>query len=177
MTLFIMTYIGSPHIYYGDEVGMWGALYQGAHKPMVWDALTYENEVQTYLQVPHETDSVEVDHDMVAFYRTLTSIRNNYEVIRLGDFETLLTDDVNKIYAFKRSYKKCEAVVILNNDEDSHQVVLELEKGKWRDVLNNEKFKVTKNGNLSAQIGKRWGRILLSKHCYYTDDDDLEMDD
>jgi glycosidase len=166
MTLFIMTYIGSPHIYYGDEVGMWGALYQGAHKPMVWDDLTYENEVQSYSQDLHDPDSVEVDYDMLAFYRNLTRIRNNYEVVRLGDFETLLTDDVKKIYAFKRSYKKCKAVVILNNDEVSHQVVLDLEKGKWRDVLNDEEFKVNKNGDLLVEVGKRWGKILLSKHCY-----------
>jgi hypothetical protein len=84
----------------------------------------------------------------------------------LGDFETLLTDDVNKIYAFKRSYKKCETVVILNNDEDSHGVVLDLEKGKWRDVLNNETFKVKKNENLVVDVGSRWGRILLGKHCH-----------
>ena len=35
-----MTYRGAPMIYYGDEVGMWGADDPHDRKPMIWDNLT-----------------------------------------------------------------------------------------------------------------------------------------
>jgi glycosidase len=37
MALFKFTYIGAPYIYYGEEVGMWGANDPDCRKPMIWD--------------------------------------------------------------------------------------------------------------------------------------------
>ena len=44
---FQMTYRGAPMIYYGDEVGMWGADDPHDRKPMIWDDLKYDDEVIT----------------------------------------------------------------------------------------------------------------------------------
>ena len=38
------TYVGAPHIWNGDEVGMWGADDPDDRKPLVWSDLTYEVE-------------------------------------------------------------------------------------------------------------------------------------
>ena len=38
------TYVGAPHIWNGDEVGMWGADDPDPRKPMVWADLKYEDE-------------------------------------------------------------------------------------------------------------------------------------
>ncbi len=43
--IFQMTYLGAPMIYYGDEVGMWGATDPCCRKPMIWDDLKYVDEV------------------------------------------------------------------------------------------------------------------------------------
>ena len=40
-----MTYIGAPMIYYGDEVGMWGANDPCNRKPMFWKELNYEKDL------------------------------------------------------------------------------------------------------------------------------------
>ena len=45
MIIFQMTYVGAPTVYYGDEVGMWGANDPDCRKPMVWDDLEYADEV------------------------------------------------------------------------------------------------------------------------------------
>ena len=42
---FQILYRGAPMIYYGDEVGMWGADDPHDRKPMIWDDLVYDNEV------------------------------------------------------------------------------------------------------------------------------------
>ena len=39
-----MTYVGAPMIYYGDEVGMWGANDPDCRKPMIWQEMVYEDE-------------------------------------------------------------------------------------------------------------------------------------
>ena len=44
------TYIGAPHIWNGDEVGMWGADDPDERKPMVWSDLRYEDEVAASLR-------------------------------------------------------------------------------------------------------------------------------
>ena len=38
-------FIGTPFIYYGDEVGMWGADDPDCRKPMIWDEFIYDDEV------------------------------------------------------------------------------------------------------------------------------------
>jgi cyclomaltodextrinase len=45
MALFQFTYVGAPMVYYGDEVGMWGANDPDCRKPMVWEELEYADEV------------------------------------------------------------------------------------------------------------------------------------
>ena len=38
------TYVGAPHLWNGDEVGMWGADDPDDRKPLVWSDLSYEDE-------------------------------------------------------------------------------------------------------------------------------------
>ncbi|MDH5433765.1 MAG: glycoside hydrolase family 13 protein, partial [Gammaproteobacteria bacterium] len=40
-----MTYVGAPMIYYGDEVGMWGANDPDTRKPMLWPDIHYVDEI------------------------------------------------------------------------------------------------------------------------------------
>src|SRR3990170_80454 len=47
IAVFQMTYRGAPMIYYGDEVGMWGADDPHDRKPMIWDELKYDDEIIT----------------------------------------------------------------------------------------------------------------------------------
>jgi len=54
VTLFQMTYAGSPLINYGTESGMWGAD-PDAFKPMLWPEIVYEDE-QRPLQILSEID-------------------------------------------------------------------------------------------------------------------------
>ena len=46
------TWVGAPHIWYGDEVGMWGPDDPGPRKPMVWADLEYEDEASDPLGRP-----------------------------------------------------------------------------------------------------------------------------
>ena len=82
-----MTYVGAPMVYYGDEACMWGGTDPCCRKPMVWEDLTYSDEV--YLpdgskkEVP---DKVEFNKDLFNHYKKLIKIRNDNIAHSTGRF-------------------------------------------------------------------------------------------
>lgn len=131
--LFQMTYVGAPMVYYGDEVGMWGANDPCCRKPMVWDDLVYEPETT----LPDGTrrpspDTVEVDARLREHYRRLIGIRNRHPALRTGDYTTELVDDERSVYAFSRAADSDTLIVALNNSGSPQHVSLRLPSaGPW----------------------------------------------
>ncbi|HXG67752.1 MAG TPA: glycoside hydrolase family 13 protein, partial [Blastocatellia bacterium] len=161
--IFQMTYLGAPMIYYGDEAGMWGANDPDCRKPMVWEDMDYAPE--RYLpdgSIRETPDEVAFDRDLFAHYRKLIHIRNAAPALQLGDYETLLTDDANQIYAFSRTYENQRAVVVINNSDREQTTHLALgASGDPVDVLNgNQEVRLYK-GKTTLRIGAKWARILI----------------
>ncbi len=108
-----MTYIGAPMVYYGDEVGMWGADDPTNRKPMLWkDLEPYEN--------PGENRVLDEQLD---FYRRAITLRVGEEALRRGDFRTLLADDREDVWAFERSIPGGDTIVVVLNAGDKPQSV------------------------------------------------------
>ena len=162
--IFQMTYLGAPMVYYGDEVGMWGANDPCCRKPMIWDDLTYEPESQLPNGSQRETaDSVTPNHDLFAHYQTLITIRKASPALQKGDFTTLLADDEKEVFVFKRKFAGETAVVSINRSSKEQTIALEhLEDGSWADKLNGEDF-VVENGRITIQIAPQWGAILINR--------------
>lgn len=165
MAVFQMTYVGAPMIYYGDEVGMWGANDPCCRKPMVWSDLTYSNEVflPDGSKAPGRGDEVRADGDLYNFYKKIIAIRKSSAALKTGDFQTLLTDDKNALYAFLRTQGSQKVAVVINRG--GKPVLAELQLGQPGDAvdrLNNDRaFKIGKNGNLSVPVGAGEARILF----------------
>ncbi|MFA7710888.1 MAG: glycoside hydrolase family 13 protein [Candidatus Neomarinimicrobiota bacterium] len=100
---FQFTYIGAPYIYYGDEVGMWGADDPDNRKPMIWSDLQYEPEKAHPLGMKRPEDSVRVDEDLLDYYKSLINLRKEHEVLRRGTYRTVVVDDKNKLLIFDRT--------------------------------------------------------------------------
>ena len=150
---FQFTYRGAPMIYYGDEVGMWGADDPHVRKPMVWNELVYEDEVITELsqfQKGHGRYTVEVNQDLLNFYKKIISIRNNNEALVLGDVNFIYQNDRNNCFAFIRTYNDKRVLVLFNNDSNQHRIEVEFFTNGMVNLLTNEvlnhdrdSFKVT----------------------------------
>jgi glycosidase len=111
MATFQMTFLGAPMIWYGDEEGMFGAGDPTDRKPMLWrDLEPYDNPQDTVMP------------DVFEHYRRVIAIRNTYPALRIGDFQTLLTDDANDLYGFTRAYNGSVVAVIVNNSEKDQSV-------------------------------------------------------
>jgi glycosidase len=162
-TIFQFTYPGAPYIYYGDEAGMWGANDPDCRKPMVWDDLQYEDESflpdQTQRKVPLK---VYVNNDILNHYKKLIKIRKDNDALMLGDFKTLLTDDLHNVYAFSRNYNGTGIIVIINNSDIPAGVAIPADGNEYLDLLNGDIIKTT-GGKLNVQTDYKWGRILLRK--------------
>ncbi|MCF7741292.1 MAG: hypothetical protein K9N00_05805, partial [Candidatus Marinimicrobia bacterium] len=103
-----------PYIYYGDEVGMWGADDPDCRKPMIWEEFEYEDEKYHPFGLERPVNKVEVNHDLLNHYRKMAGLREKYECLRNGAYETLLTDDQNMLYAFKRSTANQQIIAVFN---------------------------------------------------------------
>jgi cyclomaltodextrinase / maltogenic alpha-amylase / neopullulanase len=163
LALFQMTYLGAPMIYYGDEVGMWGANDPCDRKPMVWDDLAYVPEVflpdGSRRAVP---DTVEVNQDLLATYKLLIHLRNTHPALSLGDFQTLRTDDANQVYIYRRSYAGETLVVALNNTRQEQEIEVDVPDGRVVDILQGVKEYIAQQGKVLVHLPALWGAILKS---------------
>jgi cyclomaltodextrinase len=98
------TWTGAPHIWNGDEVGMWGADDPDERKPMLWADLTYEDEAADPLGRARRRDPVAADTALLRTYRELIALRKAH--LRLwvdGATRWLVTDDRRGVLAYGRT--------------------------------------------------------------------------
>jgi len=117
---FQFTFIGAPYIYYGDEVGMWGADDPDCRKPMLWSEFVYENEnahpcdYRTDCNYKSNSDLVEADKELFEFYKSMIKLRKDYPVFSSGEYKVQFIDDSSSIYTFLRYSEKQTAIIIFN---------------------------------------------------------------
>jgi cyclomaltodextrinase len=156
-----MCYVGAPMIYYGDEIGMWGANDPDNRKPMVWDDILYEDEI--YLpnqQKRFKPDPVKPDWQLWDFYQEMIGIRKNNPALNLGDYQSLISDDERELFGFKRIYQDQEIWVVFNNDSKNHKLQLASEKTNLLSLRSeNPDFK-SENGSFRIKIKAKSFLIL-----------------
>jgi cyclomaltodextrinase / maltogenic alpha-amylase / neopullulanase len=121
------TYVGAPHLFYGDEAGMWGADDPDERKPMVWPDLRYDAEASDPFGRPRTPDPVAYDHDLAAFYRTLAHLRTRTPALTHGSFRTLVADDAHRVFAYERRLGENVVVVAFHLGAGTHEVSIPFE--------------------------------------------------
>ena len=137
---FQFTYPGAPYIYYGDEVGMWGADDPDCRKPMVWEEFDYEKERYHPFDLERPVNEVKVNHDLLDYYRKFTTIRKKYKALNKGDYQTILLDDDNMLYSFQRSYNNEKIIAIFNLSNsvkriDYNNIFKNKDRTKWKVIF------------------------------------------
>lgn len=136
-----MMYVGAPMVYYGDEVGMWGSNDPDCRKPMVWNDLAYQDEqYNADGKTTHTPDKVEVNQDLLTYYKQMIALRNKYKALQIGSYETLMADNEKGIFAFKRVYKGEKIILIINNsDKEVKDVLMHKHKG-YKNLFTGKSF-------------------------------------
>lgn len=132
------TYIGSPHIWAGDEMGMWGGDDPNCRKPLIWKDLEFEPETHHQLDdFTRPKDEVKFNAEWFGYYQKLIKIRKENPVLAWGDLEFLIVDDQRELLAYSRFDENEEVIVVFNTHEETQQVEVPVKIGKtYSDVLN-----------------------------------------
>jgi cyclomaltodextrinase len=146
---------GAPHIWNGEEMGMWGADDPDCRKPVWWPEFTFQDEnrnsVSKYDTV---SDPVAFNADQFNFYKQLIQIRKSESVLSSGDFAFLKTEA--KLLVYKRFDQQDEIIVCLNAGKQDES--FDFPTGNmYLDLISGEKLQ--KNIRLKALEGRILKRL------------------
>lgn len=113
-----MTFIGSPLIYYGDEIGMTGTTDPFCRVPFYWDDSKWNMEI-------------------LDLYSQLAELRKESDALRKGDYTVLYADESVLIY--ERRYQSENVIIALNSKDSQIEIEYDL-NGSYRDILTGESF-------------------------------------
>jgi len=149
------TNIGAPHIWNGDEMGMWGADDPDCRKPLWWKEFQFEPETRTNLLKRNKVyDTVGFNQEHFDFYKNLIRIRKENPVLASGALEFMKT--TGNCLSYKRFDKHDEVFVMFNLENEKHDFQLP-ENGIFINLIDNTQVtgsSVTLN-SLTAGIYKR----------------------
>ncbi len=157
------TWVGAPHIWNGDEVGMWGADDPDMRKPLVWADLRYDDETAHVLARPRKRDRVTPDTALFRIYQELIALRkNNLRLMVDGSVRWLMTDDARSVGAYERVLGDQRAVVVFNNSESRQDVAVDA-SGRYRMAYPAGGSLATSNGKLRLRVPARTARIYVKE--------------
>ncbi|KGX86109.1 glycoside hydrolase family 13 protein [Pontibacillus litoralis] len=147
LSLWLYAFPGVPSLYYGDEAGVTGGEDPENRKTYPWGA---ENQ------------------ELVAWYRQLGALRNDYHVLRTGSWISRAID--SDIYGFERriDYEQDEfgqeanndhLVYVFNRHVQTKKITFPLRDGKWEHVLTKQVFS-TIDGAITLSLSPGEGALL-----------------
>lgn len=137
MNLYLLhqfTSVGAPHVWNGDEMGMWGADDPDCRKPLWWPEYTFDPENRNNIQ-PGEPvyDSIAFDAAQFAWFKKLIALRKNNPVLMDGDFNFLKAQGKTLVYSRTDTNNE---VVVLFNMGDKPDVYFLPDKAVYTDLMN-----------------------------------------
>ena len=146
-TLFQMTYVGAPSIYYGDEIGM-----TGGHDPANRGAFPW-----------HQTDSW--DTELLHEFQRLIALRRDRPSLRRGAFQFLSA--TGGVAAYSRRFEAETTIVLLNTTRQTRRLSVPvgglLQDGTvLAECWSHEKLQVQQSELRDIALAPRSGRVLTT---------------
>lgn len=139
---FLLTYIGTPCIFYGDEIGLKGEQDPDCRQCMEWD-------------------EAKQDGDLFEFYKQMIQLRIEHDVLRFGRFSFLRADAEDGRIIYERKNEQEHFTIWMNNSENTailaHPVDAEMDV--WQDAFSGEPVKSV-DGFIRMEIEPFSYRIL-----------------
>ncbi|NQX69049.1 alpha-glycosidase [Paenibacillus alba] len=139
---FLLTYIGTPCIFYGDEIGLTGEQDPDCRKCMEWDP-------------------AKQDRELFEFYKLMIQLRKKHEVLRFGRFSFLRADAEDGRIIYERRNKKEVFTIWMNQSEETALLAqpADTETEHWQDAFSGDPVKSV-DGFVSIELEPFGYRIL-----------------
>ena len=164
ISIFQMTYIGAPMLFYGDEVGMWGATDPYCRKPMLWKEFLYDNEKNPSHINQNEVYEQKVDSDLFEWYKKLIRIRLENKTLIYGKFREIFADNERDVIAYERVIEDQLIIVVINNSFNSWENVefeTNYQDERFIDLVTEGRtFRTGSNGKIKLDLKAKEGLIL-----------------
>ena len=164
ISIFQMTYIGAPMLFYGDEVGMWGATDPYCRKPMLWKEFLYDNEKNPSHINQNEVYEQKVDSDLFEWYKKLIRIRLENKTLVYGKFREIFADNERDVIAYERVIEDQLIIVVINNSFNSWENVefeTNYQDERFIDLVTEGRtFRTGSNGKIKLDLKAKEGLIL-----------------
>ncbi|WP_314339616.1 alpha-amylase family glycosyl hydrolase [Leptotrichia wadei] len=164
ISIFQMTYIGAPMLFYGDEVGMWGATDPYCRKPMLWKEFLYDNEKNPSHINQNEVYEQKVDSDLFEWYKKLIRIRLENKTLVYGKFREMFADNDREIIVYERVIEDHLIIVVINNSFNSWENVefeTNYQDERFIDLVTEGRtFRTGSNGKIKLDLNAKEGMIL-----------------
>lgn len=150
------TTLGAPHIWNGEEMGMWGADDPHGRKPLWWEDLNFAPETRyNYTKKSTEKDMVTFNDSHFRYYQQLIQIRKSEKALQAGKL-TFINHPT--LFAYTRNLNEEEILIVCNANKNVESFSLPM-KGKWMDLITNEKFEKSEL-SIAPLTGKILKRVL-----------------
>lgn len=142
--LILMTYIGSPSIYYGEEINLErknddGIGYNASFYAMEWDESNW-------------------DRERYNLYKALGELRSKYSALKTGAVRDLVLDNAQNVYAFGRWDDKGTVITVAAQNKETTTVdvearLLSVKDGAvFTDWFTGKQYTVDENGMLHLDV-------------------------
>lgn len=138
--VFLLTYMGTPCIFYGDEIGLTGDNDPDCRKCMEWD--------------PEKQD-----RELYDFYKLLIGLRRGNEVLVNGAFRFLKADRGDQRIIYERIGSGEHFTVWMNNTEEATLLSHPMDTEDWCDALTGEEVRPV-DGLMNIELEGFGYRIL-----------------
>ncbi len=121
--LFQMSFVGTPCIYYGDEIGLMGGNDPECRQCMVW------NEKQQ-------------DRKLFSYVQKLISFRNKITAFGMGTFSFVESQNETNHIVYKKTYEDETLLFFINNSRKKITIPTPsyVRSDKWTNIWRNESF-------------------------------------
>ncbi|MFZ1702950.1 MAG: glycoside hydrolase family 13 protein [Saprospiraceae bacterium] len=116
------TFVGSPHIWNGDEMGMTGADDPDCRKPLIWPDIDFEIETPFKESDFTYSEKQTMDDDLFDYYASLIRLRKSSKAFTSGRYQFLNLANNQNILCYKREEGIEKYVVIFNKNNKKQNI-------------------------------------------------------
>lgn len=162
--LFQYSFIGSPHIWNGDELGMWGANDPDDRKPIWWDDIEFESEeTHPFKQRVVPQDSVRSDPKLLTYYKDVIRMRTENAVLSFGELKYIVQDDEQMLLGYSRISEGKEAFAVFNLGDEVQTFETNASYNAYFNGIDRGMRKEVVGGKLKLNLPPRRGQVWISE--------------